>query len=76
VSIVGEARRPTPNGDFSKCFSPSLITDGTKCILLSTSVRLYQALEMENLGVAGPDKGKGGKYLILPPGYKGFEIAE
>lgn len=32
-------------GDFSKGFSPSLITDGTKCIFLSTSVRLYQALE-------------------------------
>ena len=32
-------------GDFSKGFSPSLITDGTKCVFLSTSVRLYQALE-------------------------------
>ena len=28
-------------------------------------------LFMENLGAAGPDKGKGGKYLVLPPGYKG-----
>ena len=25
-----------------------------------------------NLGVIGPDKGKGGKYLWLPPGYKGI----
>ena len=32
-------------GDFSKGFSPALITEGTKCIFLSTSVRLYQALE-------------------------------
>lgn len=24
-----------------------------------------------DLGIAGPDKGKGGKYLILPPGYEG-----
>lgn len=32
-------------GDFSKGFSPALITDGTKCIFLSTSVRLYQSLE-------------------------------
>jgi acetyl esterase/lipase len=31
--------------DFSKGFPPSLITEGTKCIFLSTSVRLYQALE-------------------------------
>ena len=28
-------------------------------------------LYMEDLGVAGPDKGKGGKFLILPPGYTG-----
>jgi hypothetical protein len=28
-----------------------------------------------DMGAAGPDKGKGGKYLILPPGYEG-EIPE
>jgi len=32
-------------GDFSKGFSPSMITEGTKCIFLSTSVRLFQELE-------------------------------
>ena len=26
---------------------------------------------MTDLGVAGPDKGKGGKFLVLPPDYKG-----
>ena len=26
---------------------------------------------IDNFGVAGQDKGKGGKYLILPPGYSG-----
>jgi hypothetical protein len=26
---------------------------------------------VENLGAIGPDKGKGGKYLMLPPGYQG-----
>ena len=26
---------------------------------------------MTDLGVAGPDAGKGGKYLVLPPGYEG-----
>lgn len=31
--------------DFSKGFSPALITEGTKCIFLSTSVRLFRALE-------------------------------
>ncbi len=24
-----------------------------------------------NIGVTGPDKGKGGKYLVIPPGYNG-----
>jgi len=31
--------------DLSKGFSPSIITEGTKCIFLSSSVRFYQALE-------------------------------
>jgi hypothetical protein len=26
---------------------------------------------LEDLGLAGPDQGKGGKYLLLPPGYEG-----
>ena len=26
---------------------------------------------LSDFGAAGPDKGKGGKYLLLPPGYKG-----
>lgn len=26
---------------------------------------------MQDIGPAGPDKGQGGKYLVLPPGYKG-----
>jgi hypothetical protein len=26
---------------------------------------------MTDLGVAGPDQGKGGKFLVLPPGYQG-----
>jgi hypothetical protein len=30
---------------------------------------------MTDLGVAGPDKGKGGKYLVLPPDYQG-EVPE
>jgi len=27
--------------------------------------------DLVDLGITGPDKGAGGKYLILPPGYKG-----
>ena len=37
--------------DFTKGFSPTLITEGTKCIFLSSSVRLYQALEAANQDV-------------------------
>ena len=28
---------------------------------------------ISNFGVIGPDRGKGGKYLLLPPGYEGAE---
>jgi monoterpene epsilon-lactone hydrolase len=34
--------------DFTQGFPPCLIAEGTKCIFLSTSVRLYQALEQAN----------------------------
>ena len=27
--------------------------------------------EVENIGAAGPDRGAGGSYLVLPPGYEG-----
>jgi hypothetical protein len=30
---------------------------------------------LQDIGPAGPDKGKGGKYLVLPPGYEG-EVPE
>jgi hypothetical protein len=30
---------------------------------------------MQDIGPAGPDKGKGGEYLVLPPGYEG-EVPE
>jgi len=26
---------------------------------------------LADIGFAGPDKGRGGKYLVLPPDYKG-----
>ena len=26
---------------------------------------------LSDIGAAGPDKGEGGKYLVLPPGYEG-----
>ena len=40
-----DARVSPIYGDFSKGFSPTLITEGTKCIFLSNSVRIYQAIE-------------------------------
>jgi hypothetical protein len=27
-----------------------------------------------DIGITGPDKGRGGKYLLLPPGYKGDRV--
>ena len=35
--------------------------------ILDDAAFLYQT----DLGMAGPDKGKGGKFLVLPPGYEG-----
>ena len=35
--------------------------------ILDDMAFLYQT----DLGMAGPDKGKGGKFLVLPPGYEG-----
>ncbi len=35
------------------------------------SVMNYWQSAIEDVGPGGVDKGKGGKYLILPPGYKG-----
>lgn len=43
--------------------------DGTNSITGSIDDGWQTALE--DVGPAGVDKGKGGKYLILPPGYKG-----
>ena len=40
--------------------------DGT---ITGTIMDVWQAA-LEDVGPAGVDKGKGGKYLILPPGYK------
>jgi hypothetical protein len=39
-------------------------------VLNGTVMDCWQA-PLEDVGPAGVDKGKGGKYLILPPGYKG-----
>jgi hypothetical protein len=37
---------------------------------INGSVMNYWQAAIEDVGVAGVDKGKGGKYLILPPGYQ------
>jgi hypothetical protein len=39
--------------------------------VLNGSVMNYWQAAIEDIGPGGVDKGKGGKYLILPPGYKG-----
>jgi hypothetical protein len=38
--------------------------------VINGSVMDYWQAAIEDVGPAGVDKGKGGKYLILPPGYK------
>jgi len=43
---------------------------GDKAAFFGTIVNAWQ-VPIADVGVAGDDQGKGGKYLILPPGYKG-----
>lgn len=38
--------------------------------LLGAALDIHQGWIMD-MGIPGPDKGKGGRHLILPPGYKG-----
>lgn len=33
------------------------------------SIMSFYQLSLSDLGLTGPDKGKGGKYLVVPPGY-------
>jgi hypothetical protein len=38
--------------------------------VLGTANDMWQRWVVD-VGITGPDKGRGGKYLFLPPGYKG-----
>lgn len=47
------------------------------------SIMSFFQLSLSDLGLTGPDKGKGGKYLVVPPGYdqskletKGFNVVQ
>ena len=37
---------------------------------ITGTIMVCWQMALEDVGPAGVDKGKGGKYLILPPGYK------
>ena len=45
-------------------------SEGTDAASLTGSIDDAWQEALEDVGPAGVDKGKGGKYLILPPGYK------
>jgi hypothetical protein len=45
------------------------LTGRPRCEFRGTIMDCWQ-MALEDVGPAGVDKGKGGKYLILPPGYK------
>src|SRR5262245_55653175 len=44
--------------------------------VLNGSVMNYWQTAIEDIGPGGVDKGKGGKYLILPPGYDAAKVPE
>ena len=66
----------TPNSDTPYSGLPLDLSDGPMVIelppgpLMGAADDLNQRWVMD-LGLPGPDAGKGGKHLILPPGYKG-----
>jgi hypothetical protein len=66
----------TPNSDTPYAGMPLDLSGGPMVMelppgpLMSATNDLNQRWVMDS-GLPGPDKGKGGKHLILPPGYKG-----
>ncbi len=65
----------TPNTTVIYVFSPLDLSDGP--IVINSPPGMLAFIDdaafkyVTDIGVAGPDKGKGGKYLILQPGYDG-----
>jgi hypothetical protein len=66
----------TPNSDTPYGFGPLDLKDGPYVIEIPPGQFIglvndhHQGWVMD-MGLPGPDAGKGGKHLILPPGYKG-----
>lgn len=66
----------TPNSDTPYAGLPLDLSNGPLVVelppgpIMATVNDLNQRWVMD-LGLPGPDKGKGGKHLLLPPGYKG-----
>jgi hypothetical protein len=66
----------TPNSDTPYSGLPLDVTDGPMVLefppgpLMSTANDLNQRWVMD-MGLPGPDKGRGGRHLVLPPGYDG-----
>jgi hypothetical protein len=66
----------TPNSDTPYSGLPLDVSDGPMVLefppgpLMSTMNDLNQRWVMD-MGLPGPDKGQGGKHLVLPPGYDG-----
>jgi hypothetical protein len=71
----------TPNSDTPYGFGPLDLKDGPYVIEMPPGPYIglvndhHQGWVMD-MGIPGPDAGKGGKHLILPPGYKGDVPAE
>jgi hypothetical protein len=66
----------TPNSDTPSGFGPLDLKDGPYVIEMPPGqfiglVNDHHQGWIMDMGLPGPDAGKGGKHLILPPGYKG-----
>jgi len=67
---------PTGNSDTPYAFGPlDLMADGAMVVELPPGLFIgfvndHNCRNVMDMGTIGPDKGKGGKHLILPPDYK------
>jgi hypothetical protein len=66
----------TYNSDTPYCFAPLDLSVGPFVVEIPAGPLIVVAIDVNqrwvgDMGIPGPDEGKGGKHLILPPGYKG-----
>jgi hypothetical protein len=71
--VMMTAQSPSVFGDLTTESGPIVfeVPPGTDKAMFSGSIVDLWQFPLEEIGLDGADAGKGGKYLVLPPGYEG-----